>query len=56
MVKLPSSANGRFSDELPLPPELGCGEDGGWGEEEEDKRGEEASDWLVGAGKAEGDG
>lgn len=29
IVRLPSSANGRFSVELPLPPELGWGEDGG---------------------------
>lgn len=53
IVKLPSSANGRFSDELPLPPELGWGEDGGFGEEELTIT-EEGSGWVMGEGKTVG--
>lgn len=53
MVRLPSSAKGRFSEELPLPPELGWGEDGGWGEEELTGGGED-SGWVEGEGKVKG--
>lgn len=45
---LPSSAKGRFSDELPLPPELGWGEDGGWVGEEL-----ALSVWVEGGGETE---
>lgn len=54
MVKLPSSANGRFSDELPLPPELGWGDEGGWGEWQElFTTGREVSGWTDGEGRVD---